>query len=97
MARPRSPLNILIGDNTIAYMNSVGCYTLMWGDGALCDIAYESGVTIHHPLNKIDRAIRALETDKRFVKMRIHGMDSRGRSRIVRGFNLREEFRTTEA
>ena len=93
MARPRDPLNILIGDNTIAYMKREECYTLMWGDGALCDIAYDSGVTIQHPLNKITRAVRALEGDKRFTKMKINGHDSRGRSRIVRGFNLREEYR----
>jgi hypothetical protein len=89
----RSPLNILICDNIVAYMKREGCYTLMWGDGALCDIAGASGVSETHPLNKIDRSIRALEGDKRFTKMRIHGMDSRGRSRIVRGFNLLEEYR----
>lgn len=96
MPRARNPQNVLIGDLTIAYMKSEeagGCYTLMWGDGALCDIAHDAGVTIQHPLNKIDRAIRALEGDKRFIKRRIHGMDSRGRSRVVRGFELREEFR----
>lgn len=93
MPRARSQMNILIGDLTIAYMKREECYTLMWGDGALCDIAYDAGVRIDHPLNKIDRSIRALEGDKRFTKMRIHGMDSRGRARIVRGFNLKEEYR----
>lgn len=93
MARPRSPLNVLIGDNTIAYMKREGSYTLIWGDGALCDISHDSGVTVQHPINKIARSIRALETDKRFTKMLVHAHDSRGRARIVRGFNLREEYR----
>lgn len=89
----KSPINQAIGDLTIAYMKRERCFRVMWGDGCLCDIACDAGVTVPHPLNKIDKAVSALSRDKRFDMKLTRGHDSRGRQRWVRLFTLREEYR----
>jgi hypothetical protein len=82
-----------VGDNTIAYMKQEGCFVVAWGDGCLVEIAFNSGITVSHPLNKMDKAVQALARDKRFECRLMRGHDSRGRQRLVRSFRLREEYR----
>lgn len=89
----KSPINQAIGDLTIEYMKRERCFRAMWGDGFLVDVACDAGVTVPHPLNKMDKAVSALSRDKRFDMRLTWGHDSRCRQRKVRLFTLREEYR----
>lgn len=86
MARPGKRRTIAeVAEET---MRREGLEIVMWGDGVLVNIAVDAGVTVPHPLNKMDRVIAALRRSPRFEHMRIRGYDSRGRNRVVSGFRL---------
>ncbi len=81
--RPRmakkSPITQAIGDLTVEYMKRERCFSAMWGDGFLVNVACDAGVTIPHPMNKMAVAIKALSRDKRFDMRLTLGHDSRCR------------------
>jgi len=84
------------GTAVIDYMNNddYECWWCMWGDGLIVDACSHlfKGKN-NHPLNVMQAAIDGLAKDDRFKKFKIRGMDASARSRVVRCFELKEEFR----
>jgi hypothetical protein len=85
-----------IGDAAVSEMTKDGIRIVMWGDGILTTIYYkamEGAVrkdrVARHPLDAMSRVLAALALDARFIPCKIRGHDSRGRPRLVRGFELK--------
>lgn len=69
-----------------AYMAEHEHEVLVWGDGALVNIARRAGID-GHPIDAMQKVVNALaRAPGYFETFRIHGCDIRGRSRITRGF-----------
>jgi hypothetical protein len=81
-----------IADVAFQQMRASGASTIMYGDGLLADIGHDAKVRARHPLDRMISVLNALERDPRFEKMYIRGMDSAGRSRLVRGFRIKENI-----
>jgi hypothetical protein len=85
-----------IADHTVQYCKEHDLPGVSAGDlGVIGDIAERSGVAERntmnpHPLNRRDNVLAGLERDERFEKHYYRGHDSRGRTRTLRRFMLRE-------
>ena len=84
MRKPR------IADRVAHYLIAEGCKSVIWGDGILCEAAYDHDPGAkRHPLDRIEAALASCEraTDL-FEKKRVLAHDSRVRQRLVRSFWL---------
>ena len=92
-----------VGDAMIAILVREGggymwsaCVMDGWMNSAFCEAVPEpklwKGMN-PHPLNRAQVAASWLGRDERFAISRIHSNDSNGRSRILRLYTLKEEFR----
>lgn len=83
------------GTAIMDYMNNDDheCFRCMWGDGLIVDACggLFNSKNIH-PLNVMEAAVIGLARDDRFINHKTHGVDSRGRERVVRSFELKPEF-----
>lgn len=92
-----------VGDAMIALMVKYGggvCWSVCCMDGWMNDAFLDAkpepklwkGMN-PHPLNRALVAASWLGRDERFAISRMRGHDSNGRSRILRRYTLKEEFR----
>lgn len=91
-----------VGDAMIARMVADGgyCWRVCVMDGMMNDVFLDVEPPLNlwkgmnpHPLNRAQVAASWLGRDERFTISRMHGCDSNGRSRILRLYTLKEEFR----
>lgn len=83
-----------IADHIAAALREDGTEWVCWGDGILVDVAkpHLKGHAASHPLNVMTAACNAMErAPDLFEKHKMHGMDCRGRSRVVRAFKLKSK------
>ncbi len=69
-------------------MRAENISTVMWGDGILVDVARDLKFE-GHPLDVMIPICAALRRSALFEHFKVHGHDSRGRSRIVSCFKLK--------
>lgn len=82
-----------IADVAVDAIRKSGVMTVVWGDGILTEICYDAGVEARHPLHAMQKVLAALSRDDRFEAFHIRGHDARGRSRRVRAFKLKDEYK----
>jgi len=84
------------GTAIINHMNNekYECWLGMWGDGFIVDACAHlfTGVN-RHPMCIMQAAVNGVARDDRFYHRKSHGLDMRGRERVVRSFELKEEYR----
>lgn len=81
-----------IAEKAVEYMKEHDINHVMWGDGAMVSIGHYAG---HggdsHPLDVMAKVCKALRRAPHlFEHSYIRGHDSRGHSRLVCGYKLRE-------
>jgi hypothetical protein len=63
--------------------------TFMWGDGVMVDLGCAVGFE-GHPLDVMDKVCRACRRSPEiFEHFKVHGLDSRGRERVVSAYKLK--------
>lgn len=84
-----------LADTAVDAISKSGVMTVVWGDGILTEICYDAGIKARHPLHAMQKVLAALANDDRFEAFYIRGTRTRrSRTRRVRAFKLKEEFRT---